>query len=229
MMTLFIGGIIFLGIVIVICIILLIRLSKNETLFMEVSNQYLKDIGKDYTRDQYAMAIFELYRDVIEAVQTENYEYLRDVLSDDIYNNYLLGIKVSKERQIKNVVKDMNPVFAKLIQFVQKDNVEIAKVWLRVSYIEYALDLSPLTEEQKKVAPPERIAGGSKTKREEKEYLLTLVKNHTPKESVVCPSCGFVSKVITRSLCPRCGSNAVTRPFHWVITAKEEKALSPQR
>ena len=59
MMTLFIGGIIFLGIVIVICIILLIRLSKNETLFMEVSNQYLKDIGKDYTRDQYAMAIFD--------------------------------------------------------------------------------------------------------------------------------------------------------------------------
>ncbi len=230
MMSLFVIGIVILVIIIVVCVILLLRLSRQETLFMEVSDRYLTEIGKDYTRNEFAMTIFELYRDVIEAVQKENYEFLRDVLSNEIYNNYLLGIKVSKERQIKNVVEDMKPVFARLVQFVQKDSTEVAKVWLRVSYIEYALDLTPLTEEQQKVAPKERIAGGSKTKREEKEYLLTLVKSHTPKESMVCPSCGYILKVITRCHCVRCGTNIVTRPFHWVITSKEDKALSqPER
>lgn len=226
MMGFFIGGIFVLVIVIIICIILLIRLSGEENNFMEVSDRYLKDIGKSYDKNTYAMTVYELYRDIIDGVQNENYEFLRDILSDDIYNNYLMGIKLSKERQIKNIVSDMKPVFAKLVSLIVKDDMEIAKVWLRVSYIEYALDMTPLTEEQRKVAPGERIVGGSKNRRLEKEYILTLVKAHTPKESVACPSCGFVSKVITRNHCIRCGAGIVNRRYHWVVIAKEDRPLS---
>lgn len=226
MMTLFTVLIIILIIVIVVCVVLLMRLSGQESQFMEVSDRYLKDIGKSYTKNKFAMTIYELYRDIIDGVQQENYEFLRDVLSDEIYNNYLIGIKLSKERQIKNVVSDMKPVFAKLVNLVVNGDTEIAKVWIRVSYIEYALDMTPLTEEQMKVVTGERIVSGSKTNRMEKEYILTLVKTHTPKESVVCPTCGYVSDVIIRNRCVRCGTDVVQRRFHWVIVGKEEKPLS---
>lgn len=228
MMGLLIGGIVLFTIVIIICIILLIHLSKQEGQFMEVSNRYLKDIGKSYTKDTYAMAIYELYRDIIESVQNENYEFLRDVLADEIYNSYLLGIKLSKDRQVKNIVSDMKPIFTRLISLVLKDNVEVAKVWIRVSYIEYALDTTPLTEEQRQVVKGDRIVGGSKTRRLEREYILTLVKTHTPKESIACPSCGYVTNVILRNQCARCGISIVNRRFHWVVIAKEEKPLSHQ-
>jgi len=135
MMTLFTVLIIILIIVIVVCVVLLMRLSGQESQFMEVSDRYLKDIGKSYTKNKFAMTIYELYRDIIDGVQQENYEFLRDVLSDEIYNNYLIGIKLSKERQIKNVVSDMKPVFAKLVNLVVNGDTEIAKVWIRVSYI----------------------------------------------------------------------------------------------
>lgn len=228
MMGLFISGIVLFSLVIIVCIFLLVRLSHQESLFMEVSNRYLKDIGKSYHKDTYAMAVYELYRDIIDGVQKENYEFLRDVLSDEIYNNYLMGIKLSKDRQVKNVVADMKPTFSKLISLIVKDGTEVAKVWLRVSYIEYALDMTPLTEEQKKVVRGDRVVGGSKTKRLEKEYILTLVKTHTPKESVACPSCGYVTHVILRNHCIRCGANIVNRKYHWVLIGKEERALSHQ-
>lgn len=226
MMTFFIGGIIVLVIVIIVSIIMIMNLSGKESQFMEVSDRYLKDIGKSYTKNDFANQIYELYRDVIEGVQKENYEFLRDVLSDEIYNGYLMGIKISKEHQVKNIVSDMKPVFARLVSLVVKDDMEIAKVWLRVSYIEYALDTTPLTEEQQKVVKGDRIVGGSKTRRLEKEYMITLVKAHTPKESVACPACGFVSKVIVRNHCIRCGTTIVNRRFHWVIIAKEDRPLS---
>ncbi|MDE5587158.1 MAG: hypothetical protein K2I72_02155, partial [Bacilli bacterium] len=190
------------------------------------SNRYLKDIGKDYNKDTFAMAIYELYRDIIDGVQNERYEFLRDVLSDEIYNSYLRGIKLSRDHQVKNIVADMKPTFSRLVSLIIKGDMEVAKVWIRVSFLEYALDMTPLTEEQKQVVKGERIVGGSKTRRLEKEYILTLVKAHTPKESVACPSCGHVTHVVLRNQCTRCGSNIANRRFHWVMIGKEEKPLS---
>ncbi len=221
-----IAGIVIFSIVIVVCVILLIRLSGKETLLMEVSNRYLKDIGKDYNKDTFAMAIYELYRDIIDGVQNERYEFLRDVLSDEIYNSYLRGIKLSKDHQVKNIVADMKPTFSRLVSLIIKGDMEVAKVWIRVSFLEYALDVTPLTEEQKQVVKGDRIVGGSKTRRLEKEYILTLVKAHTPKESVACPSCGHVTHVVLRNQCTRCGSNIANRRYHWVMIGKEEKPLS---
>ncbi len=226
MMIFFIGGIIIFSIITIVCIFLLIRLSSKESQFMEVSNRYLKDIGKNYNRDKFAMAIYELYRDIIDGVQKERYEFLKDVLSDNIYNNYLREIKISKDRQIKNIVTDIKPVFSRLISLINKDGTEIAKVWMKISFIEYMLDMSPQTGSQEKIGNENRVIGGSKTRRFEKEYIITLVKRHTPKESVACPACGYITDIILRNQCIRCGSNIVNRKFHWVIIAKEDKPLS---
>ena len=46
MIGFFIAGIVIFSIVIIVCVFLLIRMSSEETQFMEVSNRYLKDIGK---------------------------------------------------------------------------------------------------------------------------------------------------------------------------------------
>ena len=226
MIGLFIAGIVIFSIVIIVCIFLLIRMSSAETQFMEVSNRYLKDIGKSYNKDTFAMEIYELYKEIMNGVQNERYEFLRDVLSDDIYNSYLRGIKASKDHQVKNIVADMKPIFSKLISLIVKGEMEIAKVWIRVSFLEYAIDTTPLTEEQKQVVKGERIVGGSKTNRLEKEYILTLVKNHTPKESIACPACGHVTNVVLHNQCTRCGSSIANRRYHWVIIGKEEKPLS---
>ena len=193
---------------------------------MEVSNQYLKEIGKSYTKEEFSMTIFELYQNVIQAVQEENYFYLREVLSDEVYNSYLLAIKNSKERNAKTIVENMNPIFSKLISLVVKDNMEIAKVWLKVSYREYIIDTTlPKADELGMIQEP-RVISGSKTKLLEKEYILTLVKTRTEKESIVCANCGYVTNVVTRSTCIRCGANIVSRHYHWVLVAKEENHTS---
>lgn len=216
----FIIGIIFLIIVIIVCAFILKGLSKEEKNYMEVSEQYLKNIGKDYSKDEYASWATGIYIEVINSVMNENYNYLRDTLSDELYNNYLLAIKNSKDRNVKNVVEDIKPEFSKLVNLKIQGDMEIAKVWMKLSYIEYVKDIAkPVNEEE---IQEEKIISGSKTNRLEKEYILTFVKTHTPKESVVCPNCGYIHHIIEKVNCMRCGANIVPRNYHWVLIAKEE-------
>lgn len=219
MVALIVTGFIILIIVIVACIFMLTKLSKQENEYMEVSNKYLKNIGKDYTKDQFASWAFQFYNQIILSVQHENYEYLRDVLADDLYNNYLISIKNAKDRNVKNIVEDMKPIFTKLVSLVIKDDLEIAKVWVKVSYLEYTMDITPSTEEN---PIKDRIIMGSKDHKLEKEYMLTLVKGRTEKESVACPNCGFVTYIVSQNTCSRCGAVVVNRRYHWVLIGKEE-------
>lgn len=222
MMTWFIIGFIILILIIAVCVFILMGLSKEENQYMEVSNKYLKNIGKDYTKDDFASWAFQFYYQVILGAQYENYAYLRDVLADQLYNNYLISIKNAKSRNIQNVVEDMKMVFSKLVSLVIKDDLEIAKVWMRVSYIEYTKDVSPISEENQNAISGERIIAGSKNRRCEKEYMLTLVKGRTEKESVACPNCGFITHIVSQSTCSKCGANVVNRKYHWVMIGKEE-------
>lgn len=225
-MTWFIVGFVVLLLIIVCCVLWIFQLTKQEKEYMEVSNQYLKEIGKSYTKEEFSVAIFELYQNIIQAVQEENYSYLREILSDEVYNSYLLAIKNSKERNAKTIVENMNPIFSKLISLVIKDNMEIAKVWLKVSYHEYIIDTTPLNADELGMKREPRVIGGSRTKLLEKEYILTLVKTRTEKESVVCANCGYVTNLVTRNTCVRCGANIVSRHYHWVLVAKEETHTS---
>ena len=222
MIGLFIFGFIFLGIVILICLIMITKLSKDESMYMEVSDKYLKNIGKDYTSKEYGNWAYSLYSQIISGVEYENYELLRDVLADQLYNNYLISISQAKERNVKNIVSNMSPIFSKLVNLTIKDDIEIAKVWMRVSYHEYVVDVSPIKEEDKDKIQGDRIISGSKTKRNEKEYILTFVKNRTEKESIACPNCGYVTRIISQNNCTRCGSTIVNRKYHWVLAGKEE-------
>ena len=218
----FIIGFVILALIIVVCLFILKGLSKEESNYMEVSNKYLKNIGKDYTKDEFASWAFNFYHQIILGVQYENYDYLRDVLADELYNNYLIGIKNAKSRNILNVVDEMKPIFSRLVSLIVKDDLEIAKVWLKVSYIEYTKDVSPISEENQDSIPKERIIAGSKDRRQEKEYMLTLVKGRTEKESVACPNCGFITHIVSQNTCSRCGANVVNRRYHWVMIGKEE-------
>ncbi len=219
----YIVGIVILVIIIIVCFFVLKYLSKEEKNFLEVSNRYLKNIGKGYTKEQYAEWAFNTYNDIIMGVQNEKYNYLRDILADDLYNNYLLAIKNEKDRKVKNVVSNLKSVFSKLVNLTVNGDMEIAKVWLKVSYSEYLLDVSPIAEDNVENVNKERVISGSKDRKIEKEYILTFVKTRTDKESIACPHCGFITHIVYQNICVRCGSTIVNKKYHWVLVGKEER------
>ena len=210
----FILGFVFLILVFIICIFVLRYLSRQEKEYIEVSDLYLKQLGKSYTGEFFSKSVFSLFQEILLASQQQNFEYLRSMLADDAYNHYLLDLKQLKEKNVKHVIDQILPVRFKLASFQVQNQFEIAKVWLRISCIDYIASTSKPGEEI--------IVSGKSDSSVEKEFLVTLVKTRTEKEDIVCPSCGHVSSLLVQSDCPHCGVEIVNKHHRWVVLKYEE-------
>lgn len=221
-------GIIFFSLLLVICIILFCYYVKDEKNLVEVTDRELQKLGKNYSKKVFENKMFEQYKDILLNTIYENYTILKDTVSDQIYNQILLSVKNDKEQQKQSVISDINKEFSKLIYFEVIDDLEIAKLWVRYSSIEYKKQIQKKYENDQEVFV-EVVVEGNREKPKEQEYILTFVRNRTQTENIVCPSCGEPFNILTSSNCTHCDSFIVPKKMHWVFVEKKESNLSNHR
>ena len=184
--------------------------KMDEKNVQEVSTKYLQRLGKKYTKEEFEDLLFNQYVSIYEAINSEDYLLLRDLVSDDEYNKILMDIKECKEKNISKVVTNINKGFSKLINYKLVGNQEKVNVLIQYSSIEYTKDLNE-----------GNIIAGSETNKIFNQYALTFVKDKSSTENIVCPSCGYQSKALLRSKCPICSSTIASKQGHWVYVGKE--------
>lgn len=209
-MNLYIVGIIVFSLILIVCIFLLIYFINDEKKIKEVSDRELISFGKTYNKSEFEERMFNQYINILDSTQYDNYIFLRDAVSDDVYNQILLAIKNNQDRNQKNIISDIEKQFSRLIDFQIVNDLEVAKIWVKYSSIEYVKALNE-TEE---------VISGNKDKPNNHEYILTFVKNKNGTENVICPSCGFQTNILTSSRCLRCEGEIVPKTMHWVLVSK---------
>ena len=201
----FIVGIIITIIVIISCVLILKYLTKKDSDFVEVSDSFLSSIGKTYTSKRYAIEMFNLYTEILEEMQKENYPRLRDSLSDSNYNNFLILKKNERDKGITTKIEHFDLGFAKLIGFNIKDGLEIANIWIKYQCRDYVVRQSDGS-----------VVGGSPEERVQKEEIISFFRTKTSTEKVVCSSCGVVLEIATKEKCPICEASIIEKKYHWV-------------
>ncbi len=228
-MNFYIIGIGVFVIVFIVCIFILLYLIKDEKKLAEVSSQKLIQLGKVYTKDDFESKMFEQYANILSNITYENYEFLKDAVSDELYNQILLTAKKNRENGEESIVQNIKKEFSKLISFEISDDLEIAKLWVRYSSIEYIKGIRKTVDENGKESLIETVVDGNKDQPTTHEYILTFVKNRTQNENVVCPSCGFQTHILTSSKCIQCDSEIIPKRMHWVFVEKISTNISNQK
>lgn len=228
-MNFYIIGIIIFAIIFIICLFLLLFYIKDEKRLKEVSDNDLVKLGKTYTKNEFEEKLFNQYVNILESIQYSNYSFLKDIVSDEIYNQILLDIKKEQDNNEKNVVTNIKKEFSKLIDFTVLNDLEIAKLWVRYSNIEYVKGIRKIMDENNNEIESEVVIRGSKDNYINHEYILTFVKNRTQTEDIVCPSCGYQTHMLTSSKCLRCDSEIVPKKMHWVFLDKVTTNISKQK
>ncbi len=228
-MSFYIIGIGVFVIVLIVCIFLLLYFIKDEKKLAEVSSQKLMQLGKVYTKDDFESKMFEQYANILSNITYENYEFLKDAVSDELYNQILLTAKRNRENKEESIVQNIKKEFSKLISFEISNDLEIAKLWVRYSSIEYVKGIRKTIDENGKESLAETVVDGNKEQPIIHEYILTFVKNRTQNENVVCPSCGFQTHILTASKCIRCDSEIIPKKMHWVFVEKVSTNISNQK
>lgn len=218
--------IIIFSIVLIVSIILFIYFNNDEKHLKEVSTSKLTSLGKVYTKEEFEDSLFNQYSNIITNTTYENYNFLKDSVSDSEYNQILLILKNSKDNNETNVISNIKKEFSKLISFEVKDDLEIAKLWVKYSDIEYTKGIRKIVNEDNKEELVERIVKGSDSDIINHEYILTFVKNRTQSEDTICPSCGYQSHILLSSNCVRCDSVIVPKKMHWVYIGKVNTNIS---
>lgn len=225
-MIFYIIGIIFFVVVIVVCCVMLYFYSKDEKKLVEVTDEQLTKMGKVYTKEDFENKMFEQYANIISSVAYENYVFLKDSVSDELYNQILLTAKKREERHEEDVVSDIRKEFCKLISFDTVKDLEVAKLWVRYSCIEYVKGPRKSVDEDGQEIMINAVVDGDADQAVTHEYILTFVKNKSETENIVCPNCGFKYSILTSSTCMGCESEVVPKRLHWVYVDKVTTNIS---
>lgn len=136
-MIVYIIGIIVFSLILITSIVLLIYFTKDEKKLKEVSNEDLIRMNKIYSKKDMEDKIFEQYNNILLGIEYDNYAFLKDAISDNLYNELLYDMKQQQDKKQKKVVKNIRKEFCRLISIRYVDNLEVAKFWVRYSNIEY--------------------------------------------------------------------------------------------
>ena len=228
-MNFYLIGIIFFSVVFIVCIFLLIYFIKDEKNIKEVSDSDLIKLGKKYSKNEFEDRLFNQYVNILESIQILNYSLLKDIVSDEIYNQILMNIKNNQDSNEKENITDIKKDFSKLIDFRIQDDLEIAKIWISYSSFEYVTGIRKVLDENNNEINDEVVVRGDKDKKINHELILTFVKNRTQTEEIICPACGYQTHMLTSSKCIRCDSEIVPKKMHWVFVEKVAVNISNQK
>ena len=213
-------------IVIVIGALVLLYLINDEKKLKEVDNKLLNKLGKLYTKEDYEKELFNRYKHIIEATNNQDYNFLRDAISDQEYNKVLLTIKNNIDNNINDVNKNIDKSFCKLISFKVNSDIEVSKLWVSYNSVMYTTQKRDVTLEDGNVTKEDVVIKGDKNKKISHEYILTFVKGRSANEDIMCPNCGYHVNLLLNSKCSRCDSVIAPKKNHWVYVGKEVTNIS---
>ena len=206
-----------------IVIISIIIISQNAAIVFEqnqgnsrfnksISEEEIKKHIPKFNKEVFLTQVYNNFIAVQNAWSEFDYDALRKLLSDELYNTYHSQLVALKAKKQKNVMSD----FVKKnidITDMKVDSYNISlKVSLTVAFFDYVVDKD------------NKVVRGTKSFKLNNSYDLTFISTlhaQNNKKSKNCPSCGAPLDDTASNVCKYCNSTIVFENHDWVLSKKE--------
>ncbi len=150
---------------------------------------------------------FIVYRDIQSAWSNFDYETLRSLLTDELYNNYVTLLEQMKLKNQQNIMGSINLKDITMRNVTDLGDSYKYDVEMIVRQIDYILDTSI-----------NKIVRGNNDLHTV-YYRITFIESKN--KETVCPNCSSKLESVASQVCPYCGS-VVTGNSHDLVMAKKE-------
>lgn len=145
-----------------------------------------------------------------------DYEPVRPLLSNALYEQHAKQLEAKKERNERNLSSEMAVLESKLESYYSDGHAEYLQVWLRVKLKDYVVQYDD----------PTKILRGSPQKTYYLDYRWQLTRSaggQTDAETDAartgeCPNCGANINMNQSGKCAYCGSVISTTEYDWVLS-----------
>ena len=211
----FIIGLLFSGtlfLVVFIYIYKMLHSSKKNNKQIEFFN----DINVDekvvpfegFNKEEFLKNSYDTYLKVQNAWMEFNYDELRKLLSDELFNTYKAQLKVLDAKKQKNVMHDFELINQKIVAYDESDSYYSIDTLLTVKFYDYVIDQNS-----------KKVLRGSDKRRIVMFYRLTFIKSKAT-DNNKCLNCGASLENVNSSVCPYCNSTIIGPTHDYVLSKK---------
>ena len=219
------GGVSFIELLIFIIIIIIViknnknnegtnprREQGNSRFDKSIDEKEIQEYIPNFNKDVFLTQAYNNFIAVQNAWSEFDYNALRKLLSDELYNTYHSQLVALKAKKQKNLMSDFDEKNIDITDFKVDDNNISIKVSLTVSFFDYVVDKE------------EKVVRGTKSFKLTNSYDLTFIstlKSQNSKKKKNCPSCGAPLDDTASNACTYCNSTIVFENHDWVLSKKE--------
>ena len=184
--------------------------AKPEINFHEdISDDKLKIIMPNYTLDELKKIVTQKFIDIQNAWMEFDYDKLRELCTDELYNSYVTQLDVLKIKNGKNIMSDFITQYIYITDVAVENKNYVVKAVLKIEFYDYVINTIN-----------NNVIRGRKSTKVLNTYNLEFVKSINDKEEIKCPNCGAPVNTVTSKECEYCGSTIVFDSNDFVLSKK---------
>ncbi len=184
--------------------------TKNLNMYADIDEERIKELLPDETLGSLKHMAFEKFVDIQNAWMNFDYDKLRELCTDELYNSYISQLDTLKLKNGKNIMTAFDNEEIRIINIKKEAKLITVEVYLRVTFYDYVINNK--TKE---------VIRGNKDHTLTNNYQMQFVrKQNDLKEKQKCPNCGAEIKTVTSTKCEYCGSTIVVDANDFVLSKK---------
>ncbi len=206
--------------IIVFCVLIffIIKFIKSKPIKNSVKLNKLKDMSDidiskvipDFNREEFISDRYNDFVTIQNAWMNFDYDTLRSMLTDELYNQYEMQLDTLKVKNEKNVMNGFELKDSMITNVVKNDD----KVTVTTEFVIEFYDYITLNE---------KVVRGNSNAKVNQHYEMTFVCNINKSNNKKCPNCGAPLDDSASKVCGYCGSVITSLSDKWVLSKKVSK------
>ena len=178
--------------------------------YADVSEDKIKQLMPDMTLSQLKTMAYNKFIDIQNAWMEFEYDKLRELCTDELYNSYVAQLDVLKLKNGKNIMSNFVVNGTRIIDVIEEDDKVTVKVFMNVSFFDYVINTTN-----------NKFTRGNKNVKVINNYIMTFVRSkNVSSQMITCPNCGASNQLVTSGKCEYCGSTLVADANDFVLSKK---------
>ncbi len=173
-----------------------------------VEDSEITEMLPDETRESLVNKLYEKFVEVQKAWMDFDYDKLRELCTDELYNTYYSQLEALKVKNGKNIMDNFELIVGDIIGLTKDENLITVTMLLKVRFHDFVINNKT-----------KKVIKGRDDVMMENTYNLVFVKASEEVDDT-CPNCGAKLKNTTSGKCEYCGSDIVINPKDFVLTKK---------
>lgn len=152
--------------------------------------------------------LVEIFKEIQIAWMNFDYDKLRSLCTDELYNTYKTQLEVLKAKKGQNIMSQFKIVETRIYSVKEVNGIVQLDVYMSIHFYDYVIN----TED-------DIVTRGSEYRKIHNKYLMTFVIKTGNKAKVKCPNCGAEVKEHSTD-CEYCKTKIVTVKDSFILAKK---------